>query len=206
MSLEHDPLPGASGDPIVSYAPVLTHWEALAVPGSHSYRRASSQYADYTTQDLRLLRPYESRLDQPTLHLSCLEMMEGHVHPWSDQRPREGMQASHGQLEWTRHMLIYESEVLTRAGIYDAVFLSLFDYRPCTSLLRAFMERWNFPTNTLFVGDREMTITLWELRQLVGLPISGAPYDEYIPRNEDWSGLSGPLEAVFRIYQELCSS
>jgi len=39
------------------------------------------------------------------------------------------------------------------------------------TLTRAFAERWNYPTNTRMTGDREITPTLLEIRELTGLPI-----------------------------------
>ena len=113
------------------------------------------------------------------------------------------MLRSPGQIEWTCHVLLYERATLTSAGLYPSVFLSFFEYRPCSSLLRAFVERWNYSTNTAFLGDREMTPTLSEIRQLAGFPISGLPYDEFIPRDSDMTSLPFPLREVFGVYERL---
>jgi hypothetical protein len=61
-------------------------------------------------------------------------------------------------------MLMREEILLGRAGIYDSVFLSMFHYHIDTPWLRAFCERWNYSTNTLFIDDRELTPTLLEIQ------------------------------------------
>lgn len=45
---------------------------------------------------------------------------------------------------------------------------SSFHILPRNSL---FVENWNYRTNSLFVADREMSISLLEVKALVGLPI-----------------------------------
>jgi Plant mobile domain len=95
-------------------------------------------------------------------------------------------------------MLINESNNLINAGIYEAVFLSMFKYDMSNHLLQAFAERWNYTTNSLFTGEKEMSITLWDLKQLTGLPIHGLPYDEYIPLEKN-----GSLWHIFDAYNRL---
>jgi hypothetical protein len=67
-------------------------------------------------------------------------------------------------------MLTREKDILCRSGVYNCIFLSMFRYHIDTPWLCAFCERWSYSTNTLFIDDRELTPTLWEIRQLTGLP------------------------------------
>lgn len=80
------------------------------------------------------------------------------------------------------------------------------------SFFRGLVERWNYVSNTVILEDRELTITLIEFRRLSGLPIFGAPYDEFLPREEDLKqGSSGSytysasLKKVFNIYSDISS-
>jgi hypothetical protein len=86
------------------------------------------------------------------------------------------------------------------------IFLSLFDYSIDPSLFYAFSERWSYTTNTLFLDDREMTLTLWEMRQLTSLPIVGLFYDEFLVSDDDLEdSLMFPdsLRSIYGIYDTL---
>jgi hypothetical protein len=48
-----------------------------------------------------------------------------------------------------------------------------------------------------------MTLTLWELRQLSGLPVYGSPYEEFSPRDLDSPRRPDSLRRVFRVYEDL---
>jgi hypothetical protein len=103
-------------------------------------------------------------------------------------------------------VLTREETVLERAGIYDLVFLSMFHYHIDTTWLRAFCERWNYSTNTLFIDDRELTLTLLELQQLTGLPIFGRFYDEFMVLSADLGDLTRfppSLQRTHEIYHHL---
>jgi hypothetical protein len=99
-----------------------------------------------------------------------------------------------------------ERDILHRVGVYDMIFLSLFDYSIDPSLFYAFSERWSYTTNTLFLDDREMTLTLWEMRQLTSLPIVGLFYDEFLVSDDDLEdSLMFPdsLRSIYGIYDTL---
>lgn len=93
------------------------------------------------------------------------------------------------------------------------MFLSLFSYDWDANFLRSLVERWNYVSNTIFLEDRELTITPIDLNRLSGLPIFSIPYDEYIPTAHNLlpsvaggsKYISGTLRHVFRIYSELSS-
>ncbi|KAL0915257.1 hypothetical protein M5K25_015660 [Dendrobium thyrsiflorum] len=91
-----------------------------------------------------------------------------------------------GYVYWARHVLRAHHEVLKQAGVYKAIYASLFDYsRLSYSWLQALVEHWNTVTNTCWIGPNEMTVTLWDLHVVSGLPILGTPYEECIPLDCD---------------------
>ncbi|KAL0928626.1 hypothetical protein M5K25_000532 [Dendrobium thyrsiflorum] len=57
--------------------------------------------------------------------------------------------------------------------------------RLSSSWLQSIIEHWDRATNTCWVGPNEMTITLWDLYTIYGLPILGVPYEEYVPADYD---------------------
>ncbi|KAI0516062.1 hypothetical protein KFK09_008734 [Dendrobium nobile] len=91
-----------------------------------------------------------------------------------------------GYVRWARYTLQRHQEVLKQAGVYEAIYISLFDYsRLSSSWLQSIIEYWDSATNTCWVGPNEMTITLWDLCTISGLPILGIPYEECIPIDYD---------------------
>jgi hypothetical protein len=102
-------------------------------------------------------------------HLLGNEIIDGETYRWSTTP----LECHNYQLEWTWYVLMREKDVLEHAGIYNLVFLSMFHYHIDTPCLRAFYERWNYCTNTLFIDDRELTPTLLEIQQLTRLLIFG---------------------------------
>lgn len=50
----------------------------------------------------------------------------------------------------------------------------------CGNVMHAFCELWCPLTNTLHTPHGELSISLWDLRSLDGLPIDGAFYDEVV--------------------------
>jgi hypothetical protein len=113
----------------------------------------------------------------------------------------------HGhQLDWTRYILARERDILCSSGVYSYIFLSIFRYRIDTPWLRAFCERWNYSTNTLFIDDRELTPTLWEIRQLTDLSVFDHYYDEFLLSKDDLRDSSlhpASLREVCKIYDHL---
>jgi len=142
---------------------------------------------DYHVEGLATLRPTATSLCPFTTHMICQEILSESVVPWGRKLFKNCLEKNSVNVDWIRHMLIHESKILIQAGIYEAVFLSMFKYDMNTTLLQAFVERWNYSTNTLLTGEKEMSITLWDLRQLTGLPIQGLPYDEYVPLSKNSS-------------------
>ncbi|XP_071904368.1 uncharacterized protein [Coffea arabica] len=83
--------------------------------------------------------------------------------------------------EWVEDMLGRHKDILTRAGIFEAVYASRYSYDRCENILRAFFKYWCPSTNTLHTPVGELSITLWDLYRLGGLSIDGAFFDEVVP-------------------------
>ncbi|KAH0732947.1 hypothetical protein KY290_004532 [Solanum tuberosum] len=96
-----------------------------------------------------------------------------------------------GEIQWGNTMTVEESiitfqgigsePVIYLVGIYDAVYVSLFTYDRNSNILQAFCEAWCPKTNTLFTYAGELSIYLWDLHILGGLPIWGSLYEEIVP-------------------------
>jgi Plant mobile domain len=163
-------------------------------------------FRDDQPHEFMPLRPHGSASVAPLTHLLGKVMIDGEASRWEDVSFELPLRRHAHQLEWTRYMLIRERDLLRRTGVYSSVFLSLFSYHIDTPWLWAFCERWNYSTNTLFIDDRELTPTLWEMRQLTGLPIFGEYYDEFqIPSDDlrDSPQLPASLRRVYEIYHQV---
>ncbi|CAL9005403.1 unnamed protein product, partial [Prunus brigantina] len=79
---------------------------------------------------------------------------------------------------------IHNGAVNWGSAIPTAVFASLFSYDRHAPVIRAFCEYWCPATNTLHMSQGEMSISLWDLHEIGGLPITGRFYDEVIPTTE----------------------
>ncbi|CAH9063905.1 unnamed protein product [Cuscuta epithymum] len=90
-----------------------------------------------------------------------------------------------GYWEWAEDILSLSKSILEKGLIYDAVYASLFTYDRCTNAMQAFCEAWCPMVNTLLTSIGELTITLWDLNVIGGLPIIGDAYDESIPSSFD---------------------
>lgn len=86
-----------------------------------------------------------------------------------------------GYWEWSEDILGRCGDELRRARIHDAVYASLFTYDRNIEVVKAFCEAWCPMTNTLLTSHGEMSVSLWDLHILFGLPADGTLYDEVIP-------------------------
>ncbi|KAF7131642.1 hypothetical protein RHSIM_Rhsim09G0065400 [Rhododendron simsii] len=94
-----------------------------------------------------------------------------------------------GYWEWLEDKLSRHEQMLKKAKIYEAIYASLFSYDRLGSVMRHFCELWSPSTNTLHIAVGEMSISLWELRALGGLPISSLIYDEAVPLVDELIGV-----------------
>uniref|UniRef100_A0A803MDQ1 Aminotransferase-like plant mobile domain-containing protein n=1 Tax=Chenopodium quinoa TaxID=63459 RepID=A0A803MDQ1_CHEQI len=83
--------------------------------------------------------------------------------------------------EWLEDILQHFRHMLTSTNILDAVYASMFCYERNTPYMQAFCEMWSSTTNTLLTSAGEVSISLWDLHHLSGLPINGSFYDEVVP-------------------------
>ncbi|KAH7850255.1 hypothetical protein Vadar_029883 [Vaccinium darrowii] len=90
--------------------------------------------------------------------------------------------------EWLEDVLGRFSEVLSSARIYGAVYASLFTYSRDENLIRSFCELWCPSTNTLHTPEGKLSISLWDLTYIGGLPVYGRFYDEVILPAQDLTG------------------
>ena len=61
------------------------------------------------------------------------------------------------------------------------MYASLYTYDHDPHVIRAFCEAWCPEINTLHTISGEISISLWDLYKLGGLPIYGKIYDEAVP-------------------------
>ncbi|KAG9450068.1 hypothetical protein H6P81_010033 [Aristolochia fimbriata] len=74
--------------------------------------------------------------------------------------------------------------------------------------MRSFSEVWCSSTNTIFTREGELSISLWDLYRLGGLPLSGSVYDEATPMVADFTQsrsmpLPESLQYLFLAYYRL---
>ncbi|XP_070005580.1 uncharacterized protein [Nicotiana sylvestris] len=98
----------------------------------------------------------------------------------------EGM----GYWEWAEDVLGGSQQTLSTTKIYDVVNASLFTYDRNSNILQAFCEAWYPKTNTLLTSAGELSISLWDLHILGGLPIAGSPYEEVVLETRELIGLN----------------
>jgi len=122
--------------------------------------------------------------------LPCLgrRILKGEVY-WSDSLTFGGeFHYIPGYWEWTEDILIRNHRALRATNIYNVVYASLFTYDHSTSIMQAFCEAWCPLTNMLLTSVGELSISLWDLCTIGGLPLIGSPYEEVIPSTRELTG------------------
>ncbi|GAA0184637.1 hypothetical protein LIER_31925 [Lithospermum erythrorhizon] len=77
-----------------------------------------------------------------------------------------------GYWEWVEDVLSRCDRVLGHALLNDAVNASLYVYECWDALLKVFCESWCPSTNNLIIHQGELSIPLWDLLRLGGLPVT----------------------------------
>ncbi|KAL0451373.1 UNVERIFIED_CONTAM: hypothetical protein Slati_1115400 [Sesamum latifolium] len=90
-----------------------------------------------------------------------------------------------GYWEWTEDVLSRCGKRLCLINAYDAIYASLFTYDHNSDIIKAFCEALCPFTNTLLTSARELSISLWDLHDLAGLPMTGCLYDKVVPSAND---------------------
>ena len=100
---------------------------------------------------------------------------------------------------------------LKDANFMKLFFASLFNYDCHASMIRAFCECRCPTINTLHTSIKKVSIYLWDLYRIVGLPIIGSFYDEMVPSSEELSNdamnssLPPSCRNLFLVYHRICS-
>lgn len=119
---------------------------------------------------LNLAKYHHANITTPLLSLGHL-IIQGEIQ-WGNTMTVEGeYHQIPGYWEWTEDILGRSQEVLGTTHIYDVVYASLFTYDRNSDVLQAFCEAWCPKTNTLLTSAGEVSIYLWDLHILGGLPI-----------------------------------
>jgi hypothetical protein len=105
--------------------------------------------------------------------------------------------------EWLEDIFSRNKKTLTDAKIYGAVRASLFTYDRNVHAMQAFFEYWCPATNTLHTSVGEISITLWDLCQIGGLPLFESFYDEVVPSAKEMSSLPSSCEYLFAAFHHL---
>nr|MCH9869282.1 hypothetical protein [Serratia marcescens] len=134
------------------------------------------------TKPFLVLEPSSGSIIYPSLNILGARILTESASPWGNQAPLVDVRGyCRGWVEWAQHCLLAHGDTLRGAGIYGAVYASLFNYPLPVSMLRAFCSSWCASTNTCFLRHGEITPTLWDMLHVAGLPIRGVMYDECIP-------------------------
>ena len=213
------------GTTLKIYAP-LTGLKALALPTKDNSMHIKSwssevswKVADFVrsntekkacTLGILILNPSHHARDN---HPASFKLLGDHIRSgamaWNDALSTTGEAVfDESYWEWLEDVLGRSKHVLTSMGLYHAVYASLFSYDLHHSVLHAFFEHWCSATNTLHTAQGEMSISLWDLHKIGGLPIQGKFYDEVVPSAEELSlcnnrGLPASCRCLFWAYHKL---
>ncbi|KAL0313205.1 UNVERIFIED_CONTAM: hypothetical protein Sradi_5719800 [Sesamum radiatum] len=108
-------------------------------------------------------------------------IVEGDAKWDGDLQFTEEFHYTKGYWEWTEDVLSRCGKRLRLINAYNAVYASLFTYDHNSDIIKAFCEVWCPLTNTLLTSAGELSISLWDLHDLAGLPVTGCLYDEVVP-------------------------
>ncbi|KAK6161493.1 hypothetical protein DH2020_004874 [Rehmannia glutinosa] len=183
-------------DPIVGrYA---TAWPRLTIP-SYLEEWLNEIPSSKTSKTWTLQATHHQHLTELTpLPTLGRHIIEGQA-KWGDDIKFAGeFHYIKGYWEWTEDILSRCKNSLQKVKIYDAVYASLFTYDNNSNIMRAFCKAWCPSTNTLLTSFGELSISLWDLHTLTGLPITGSLYDEVVPCAKELTDFdeSASLEGV----------
>jgi len=75
----------------------------------------------------------------------------------------------------------HNKERLMEWRLYDELCVSLFFYDMSLTVFKVFYKLWCHTANTFCTESGDISISLWDLWIIGGLPINGAYYEEVIP-------------------------
>lgn len=83
--------------------------------------------------------------------------------------------------EWTDFVLCYYGPVLMEIDLYNAIKATRQGFKVHRGAFGAMLETFCPDTNTCFTPNGELGLSLWEIKDITGLPILGDLYEEYVP-------------------------
>ncbi|KAL0404344.1 UNVERIFIED_CONTAM: hypothetical protein Sradi_2075200 [Sesamum radiatum] len=124
---------------------------------------------------------------------------EPHLIILDDQHQRDAKRDGNlqfiGEFHYTKGYWEWNEDVLSRCGkrlclinAYDTVYALLFTYDHNSVIIKVFCKAWCPFTNTLLTSFGELSISLWDLHDLAGLPMVGCLYDEVVPSTLELTG------------------
>ena len=105
--------------------------------------------------------------------------------------------------EWLEDILSRNTKVLSDANLYEPLLASLFTYDRNPHVLQAFLECWCTATNTLHTSVGEVSISLWDLHSISGLPVYNSFYEEVVPNSKEISSLPLCCRPLFAAFHHL---
>ena len=93
--------------------------------------------------------------------------------------------------------------ILSDANLYKPLLASLFTYDRNPHVLQAFLECWCTTMNTLHTSVGEVSISLWDLHSIGGLPMYGSFYEEVVPNSKGISSLPSCCRPLFATFHHL---
>ncbi|XP_040369571.1 uncharacterized protein LOC121051359 [Rosa chinensis] len=226
ITILEDPEDAQSDGTTLQVHPSLTGPQAIDVP-PYDPSAHILQWTHVVPRQLAMFRQPRSGRDQQNSHVLLLKsshhdqntpqtpfkllsdrVRNGSV-KWSNAfRANGGFSYTEFYWEWVEDILSRNGKLTRETGLYRAIFASLFSYDRFAPVIRAFCEYWCPVTNTLHTSSGEMSISLWDLDQLGGLPIAGRFYDEVVLTAEELSATSkGSQQScryLFLAYHKLC--
>ncbi|KAL0373503.1 UNVERIFIED_CONTAM: hypothetical protein Sradi_3266000 [Sesamum radiatum] len=127
------------------------------------------------------LSRHQQSNDLASLRTLGCSIVEGDAKWYGDLRFIGEFHYTKGYWEWTEDVLSRYGKRLRLISASDAVYVSLFTYDYNSNIIKAFCEAWCPLTNTLLTSVGELSISLWDLHDLAGLPVTGCLYDEVVP-------------------------
>ena len=105
--------------------------------------------------------------------------------------------------KWLEDILSRNTKVLSDANLYKPLLASLFMYDRNPHVLQAFLECWCTATNTLHTSVGEVSISLWDLHLIGGLPVYGSFYEKVVPNSKEISSLPSCCHPLFATFHHL---
>uniref|UniRef100_A0A0E0L0B2 Aminotransferase-like plant mobile domain-containing protein n=1 Tax=Oryza punctata TaxID=4537 RepID=A0A0E0L0B2_ORYPU len=178
-------------------------WSAFRIPTP--YRQLLTNYQDVLLghQDqpgaqprgkpgsIHLLKPVlfsDSRAFAVPCHTATLaqQFITSTTKRWLEDQPmqlRMEISPNDKLMLWTRMLMVnlYERVYLKKACVTLGIMASIYKCQIDPSLVAAFLTYWNVDGHTLVTSQGEMGYPLHTMYDVMGIPISGCLYEEFIP-------------------------